>query len=218
MGPRAHSSIVCSVKKCRSVAKRMAESSPVCKKRSYDAAFKLKVIEFAEQNTNRSAARKYGVDEKRVREWKKQKDQLGSLNSKKRRLDGGGCKAALPNMEEEFVAWIESLRAQNLRVTHSNVQSKALELDQARGTEEFHASDGCLQKFLKRHSFSLHRRTTVGQRLPHNLITKVVGGGLHHVNKKASSFQELSPVLHQQHGCDASLVGYARRHHDHQMR
>ena len=79
----------------------MAESSQVCKK-SYDAAFKLKVIEFAEQNTNRGAARKYGIDEKQVREWKKQKDQLGSLNSKKRRLDGGERKAALPDMEEEI--------------------------------------------------------------------------------------------------------------------
>ena len=69
----------------------MAENSPVCKKRSYDAAFKLKVIEFAEQNTNRGAGRKYGVDEKRVREWRKQKDQLANLNSKKRRLDGGGA-------------------------------------------------------------------------------------------------------------------------------
>ena len=35
----------------------MAESSQVCKKRSYDAAFKLKVIEFTEQNTNMGAAR-----------------------------------------------------------------------------------------------------------------------------------------------------------------
>ena len=108
----------------------MAESSQVCKKRSHDAAFKLKVIEFAEQNTNRGAARRYGIDEKRVREWKKQKGQLGSLNSKKRRLDGGGRKAALPDMEE-LVTWIESLRAQNLHVTRNNVQSKALELTQA---------------------------------------------------------------------------------------
>ena len=99
----------------------MAESLPVCKKRSYDAAFKLIVIEFAEQNTNRSAAREYGVDAKRVREWKKQKDQLGSLSSKIRRLEGGGRKITLPDMEEELVAWIESLRAQNLRVTRSNV-------------------------------------------------------------------------------------------------
>ena len=75
----------------------MAESSPVCKKRRYDAAFKLKVIEFAEQNTNMSAARKYGIDEKLVCEWKKQEDRLGILNSNKRILDGGRCKAALPD-------------------------------------------------------------------------------------------------------------------------
>ena len=104
------------------------------------------MIKFAEQNTNRGAARKYGIDEKRVCEWKKQKDQLGSLNSKKRRLDGGGRKVTLPDMEE-LVTWIESLRAQNLRVTCSNVQSKALELAQAR--EDFRASNGWLQQFLK---------------------------------------------------------------------
>ena len=147
----------------------MAESSQVCKKRSHDATFKLKVIEFAEQNTNRGAANRYGIDEKRVREWKKQKGQPGSLNSKKRRLDEGGRKAALPDMEE-LVTWIESLRAQNLRVTRNNVQSKALELAQAR--EDFRASNGWLQQFLKRHSFSLCHRTTVGQRLPQDLITR----------------------------------------------
>ena len=46
----------------------MAES--VCKKRSYDAALKLKVVEYAEDNTNRGTARKYGLDKKWVREWK----------------------------------------------------------------------------------------------------------------------------------------------------
>ena len=68
------------------------------------------------------------------------------------------------------MTWIESLRA---CITRSNVQSKALELTQARG--DFRASDGWLQKFLKRHSFSLRRRTMVDQRLPQDLITKVVG-------------------------------------------
>ena len=106
---------------------------------------------------------------KQVCEWKKQKDQLGSLNSKKRRLDGVGHKAALSDNEEELMTWIESLRA---RITCSNVRSKALELTQARG--DFRASDGWLQKFLKRHSFSLCQITTVDQRLPQDLITKVV--------------------------------------------
>ena len=34
------------------------------KKRSFDAAFKLRVVEYAEEDTNRGAGRKIGVDEK----------------------------------------------------------------------------------------------------------------------------------------------------------
>ena len=34
------------------------------KKRSFDAAFTLRVVEYAEQDTNRGAGRKFGVDEK----------------------------------------------------------------------------------------------------------------------------------------------------------
>lgn len=78
--------------------------------------------------------------------------------------------------------------------------------------QKFHAKDGWLQKFLKRHSFSLCQKTTMGQRLTQDLITKVVGFIIS--TRKASSFQELSPVLHQQHGWNASLVGYARRPHN----
>ena len=37
------------------------------KKRSFDDAFKLSVVEYAEQDTNRSAVRKLGVDEKNCR-------------------------------------------------------------------------------------------------------------------------------------------------------
>ena len=65
MQPVAH------VDKVQDLKKSMAS----CKKRSYDAAFQLKVVDYAKHNTNTGAARKHGVDEKHVREWKKQKDQ-----------------------------------------------------------------------------------------------------------------------------------------------
>ena len=143
------------------------------KKRSYDSAFKLKVFEFAEKNSNRGAGRKFGVDDNRVREWRKQKQQLESVLSKKRRLDGGGRKAALPDMEEELVAWIDALRAENLRITHSSVQRRAIELAQASGNEEFGASHGWLEKLFKRNCLSLHRGTTVSQEVPHDPVPKV---------------------------------------------
>ena len=41
----------------------MDESQPVTDKRSYDAALKLKVVEYAEDNSNRAAAREHNMDE-----------------------------------------------------------------------------------------------------------------------------------------------------------
>ena len=86
------------------------------------------MVEYAIQNTNRGASRKFGVDEKIVREWKKQKDDLELLPRKTKRLPGGGRRTALPEVGESLAAWIEGLRAQNARVTRSSVQMKAVEL------------------------------------------------------------------------------------------
>ena len=47
----------------------MDERQPVTKKWSYDAALKLKVVEYAENNMNRTAARKHNVDERTVPDW-----------------------------------------------------------------------------------------------------------------------------------------------------
>ena len=59
-------------------------SNPATKKRSFDSAFKLKVLEYAENTSNREAGRKYKVDEKCVRYWKKQKKKkLTGLVAKK---------------------------------------------------------------------------------------------------------------------------------------
>lgn len=68
---------------------------------SYDVDFKLKVVEEATKSSNRETARKYGIDEKRIREWKKQVPNLKSLQSqcggtKRRRLDGAGLDPAYP--------------------------------------------------------------------------------------------------------------------------
>ena len=43
-------------------------------------SFKLRAIAHAEVHDNRSAARKYDVDERRVREWRAKKESISSLN------------------------------------------------------------------------------------------------------------------------------------------
>lgn len=60
-----------------------------------------------------------------VCDWKKQKDELESTNGKRQKPEGGGRKAALPDLEDELAQWIDDLRDNILRITCSNVQSKA---------------------------------------------------------------------------------------------
>ena len=142
----------------------------ISRKRSFEAGFKLKVVECAEKESNRAAARKFGVDGKRVREWRKEKRELGQLPSKKKRLEGAGRKPLLPEIKEELEEWIEHLRARNLRVTRSSIQRKAKILFQLSDrTENISASRGWLENF-----FTLRRCTTVSQRLPADMISKVV--------------------------------------------
>ena len=69
------------------------------------------------KKSNREAARYFGIDEKRVRDWKKQKSELKDLPSKKRRLEGAGRKPLLPEIEDQLEEWIQSLRESNIRVT-----------------------------------------------------------------------------------------------------
>ncbi len=108
------------------------------KKRSFDIVFKLKVVMCAEQSTNRGAAAKYSVDEKSIRIWRKNKASLQALPSEKKRLEGGGRKPLNLDMEDNLLAWINELRASNLRVTRSQIQRKALELSEGQVSLLYH--------------------------------------------------------------------------------
>ena len=53
-----------------------------CKRKryAYDAAFKSKVVNYAEATNNCAAAREFCVDEKQVREWRKDRTTLEKLS------------------------------------------------------------------------------------------------------------------------------------------
>ena len=52
--------------------------------RSSLAKIKVEAVEYAKINGNRAAGRKYAVDEKRIREWRKIKNKIASLMSMKK--------------------------------------------------------------------------------------------------------------------------------------
>ena len=60
---------------------------------SYSVKMKIEAVNYAEMHGNRPAGRKCGVDEKRIREWRKNKAKISPLVSLKgsktrKRLDG----------------------------------------------------------------------------------------------------------------------------------
>ena len=54
----------------------------------------------------RGAASHFSVNEKQVRQWRLKKEELNLMPKKKKRLDGGGRKARLPDVEETLMAWM----------------------------------------------------------------------------------------------------------------
>ena len=64
-------------------------------RRSFTIEFKKKVVKHALRSSNREAARRYDVDERRVREWRTKIDALADMaqmqgGTKRKRLEGGG--------------------------------------------------------------------------------------------------------------------------------
>lgn len=67
--------------------------------RSYTAAFKLHVVEYAHLNTVAGASRQFGVDEKCIRTWRSQKEILQTLPKNRLKQIGGGRHPKWPELE-----------------------------------------------------------------------------------------------------------------------
>ena len=163
-----------------------SQSNKGFKNKSYNVQFKLDAIKMSEEIGNRAAAGKCGVAVKRIREWRKQQDELlekrQSVHGAKRfRLDGAGRKPLLEELEDDFLEWVLERRALGLHVSRTLIMRKALFLknsDEKYSTYtselEFNASRGWLEKFMRRHGLSLRRKTTQAQKDPNHLTDKLV--------------------------------------------
>lgn len=153
------------------------------KKRSYSMSFKSEAIEYAERVSNRAAAAKYKVDIKRVREWRQNKESIEGLKAKpkgqtRERLDGGGRKVLMEELDELLLEWIYGRRENGLRVSRKLIMVKAKHMYDERCLEGdkdlFKATTGWLHKFMKRNGLSLRRKTTTAQQEPSRLIDKLI--------------------------------------------
>ena len=143
-------------------------------RKSYDAQFKLKIIEQAEKTSNRAAERDSGVSECMIRKWRSQKEELKKAGNTSKKLPGGGRKAQYNDIEDQLMERVMRERELQHHVPCKLIQQWAKDLAQAKGVPDFRASRGWLAKFMKRFNLVLRRKTTTGQSLPRDFVPKVV--------------------------------------------
>ncbi len=143
------------------------------RRRSYEAEFKLKVVNHAENFSKNNASKLFCVDRRRVIDWCKQKEQLAGSGGSSKRLPGGGRKALSTQIEDKLVEILRTKRKEKMRVTRKITCLEAIKLHRQEGNEDFKASQGWLFNFMKRNKISLKRKTTVCRQLPQDLAPKV---------------------------------------------
>ena len=134
------------------------------KRASYDASFKLKVVQKADEfGSNRKTAEYFGVNEKQVREWRKSSDKLRKCPKTAKRLEGGGRTVEDKEFDDKMMTWVKDSRAEGHAISGTSLQLEARRL-----TEDvaFKASNGWLSSFKARHGLSTRQGTSIGQKLP----------------------------------------------------
>lgn len=145
---------------------------PAQSRRSYTAGFKLEVITYAEENGgNMAAQRKFGVSEKLVRDWRKQKDALHQ--TKKTTKAFRGRTAYWPDLENQLENFVMEQRSSCRAVSTVQLRLKALEMSKTMKIQNFKANPSWCYRFMKRKGLAMRQRTTLAQHLPADHIEKI---------------------------------------------
>ncbi|KAH7937937.1 hypothetical protein HPB49_017804 [Dermacentor silvarum] len=131
------------------------------RRQSYTADFKRQVVLLAENSHNCAAQRELDVNEKLIRGWREQRDQLFVCNGRRRAIRGQAT-GRHDALEEELRLRMEEERAKGLPVSCEDIPTKARQLVQRDGIGRltFRASRGWVQKFMRHNGLSLPTRTT----------------------------------------------------------
>jgi hypothetical protein len=149
------------------------------KRKTWTVREKLMVLHYYDRVQNvRATARHFNIQTKQVRDWRNNRENLKTAAPHLLKLHKGR-QPFFPDLEEELASWITECREKNLAITRSMAIKKAVELGKSDEYQakyptinSFKFSKKWLDCFMVRYDLSNHRRTTVSQHLPENLLEK----------------------------------------------
>lgn len=141
------------------------------KRKSYSAHYKLQVVKYAAENGNRASERKFGVNEKLVRNWRKVEDTLTAMKKTKRA--NRGLKARWPQLEEQVQKWVLEERAAGRGVSTVQLRRHARVVARAMNINDFVGGPSWCYRFMQRNCLSIRARTTMSQKLPADFRAEV---------------------------------------------
>jgi len=84
-----------------------------CKRQVYDNAFKLPVVNYAENCNNCAAQREFGVSEKLVCYWRKTEDKIAPKSQKRKVISI----SPYDHLETKLNNWVQDLRKSSFALT-----------------------------------------------------------------------------------------------------
>ena len=132
-------------------------------RRSFTAEFKLKVIERAEEMGNREAGRYFEVDEKAIRNWRKQKDSLMKMGRKR---SNRHRTVKWPALEKNLHEWILEQRDNGRSVSTVKIRLRAKCMADDMKIPDFKGGVNWVYRFMRRNNLRVRARTTVSQAVP----------------------------------------------------
>lgn len=128
-----------------------SSKKPIANRKSYTVEEKLKIIEFAEENNNRVAARMFQINESSIRCFRRQKGTLLTMNPQKK--TNRKAFPHWPELENELKAFVlEYPSSKGAKPKLKEIREKAIEIATRLGISNFNGSNSYIFKFMIRNN------------------------------------------------------------------
>ena len=150
----------------------ITEKRGVYKKYTIDE--KLKYLDYLNKGMSKKEInRSYGISEKSLRDWAKQKGKLLEMTNKKNRfrLKTEIIHSETTEIEAEICVFIEQARGLGISIGSNEIIKEMLRLKPELKEKNYHAINKLVYKLLKRNNYTIGRVTHIAQKVRENAFS-----------------------------------------------